>query len=391
MAYLSRIVRPSASRWCGAASVALAALLLPRSARPQQPSAGAIAAVVEDSSGLGIAGAELSVAGSAVHGFTDDRGRVRLAPIQPGVAALTVRRLGFQPVTQRVTVAAGPPTPARVELVAVAQRMAPVLVRGAARARDEPLAGFYARRQRGIGHFFTRADIEHADPLRLTDLFRRIPGMRIGSTRVLPAAVRMRGATNCPPLVWEDGMPAAAAEVDLDAIPPGAVEAMEVYSGLAEAPMQFMPPVNVKACGVIVIWSRRGGPVENLPRDTVSAAQIADLVAKGTVYSADQVDSPAHADSSHAARPDYPVELLLQRTDGSVMAEFVVDTAGRVEMGTFHAVTASDAAFTSAVRRALAAALFVPAVRGGRRVRQVVHQTFTFVVHAEPSSRASSR
>ncbi|MGH7632999.1 MAG: carboxypeptidase-like regulatory domain-containing protein, partial [Gemmatimonadaceae bacterium] len=176
-----------------AAPIAAAALLAatcppaPLAAQASTPT-GAIVATVRDTTHAAIAGAELLLTGSVVHGFTDDEGMVRLAPIGAGPVHLTVRRLGFRPATLDVTVAAGAPTNASVQLVQVAQQLAPVLVRGTARAYGDQMEGFYNRRAHRSGHFITRGDIEQAQPSRLTDMFRTIPGIRLGSTGMIQNA-----------------------------------------------------------------------------------------------------------------------------------------------------------------------------------------------------------
>jgi len=364
-----------------AAVALLAAMCFPAPLAAQaSTSTGAIVATIRDTSRAAIAGAELLLAGSTVHGFTDDAGTARLAPVEAGLVRLTVRRLGFRPATVDVTVSAGPPTSATVQLVQVAQQLQPVVVRGTASAYGDQMEGFYDRRSHRPGHFITRSDIEQAHPSRLTDMFRRIPGIRLGSTGLIQDAVRMRGETSCAPLVWIDGAPAAAAEFDIDAIVPESVEAIEVYNGLAEAPVQFMPPMDVKACGIIVIWSRRGEPREKKPRDRVTPAQLAEMVASARIYTADEVDIPAHRDTSARVTPVYPEPLFLAGTGGSVRAEFVVDTTGDVAMDTFSAISSTNPLFTASVRRAVAGTQYVPAMLAGHRVRQVVHQPFTFVV-----------
>ncbi|HEY7878897.1 MAG TPA: carboxypeptidase regulatory-like domain-containing protein [Gemmatimonadaceae bacterium] len=360
------------------ASLVLAALL-----SSELTAQSAIVATVRDSAGAGIAGAELLVQGSAAHGFTDDDGQLRLTDVPPGPAHVTIRRLGFRLTTMDVTIAADAPTKVMVRLTQVAQRLDPILVRGSAHAYGDRMEGFYNRRNHGSGYFITRTDIEREQPDRLTDMFRRIPGIQINATRLIPDAVRMRGETACAPLVWIDGMAAASAEFDLDAIVPESVEAIEVYNGLSEVPVQFMPPMDLKACGVVVVWSRRGGPNEKTPKDVVSPGELADLVAALKVYTAADVDTPAHQDTSVRVVPTYPESFFLAGKGGTVAAEFVVDTTGAVAIGTFNAISSTDPAFTVAVRRALANALYVPAVLAGHRVRQVVHQPFTFVVDRE--------
>ena len=64
--------------------------------------------------------------------------------------------------------------------------------------------------------------------------------------------------------------------------------------------------------------------------------------------------------------------------DASVTARFVVDTLGCVDSSTFTVVTASDSAFTLAVRRVLPQLRYAPAKKGGRKVRSWVLWKFVF-------------
>ena len=81
-----------------------------------------------------------------------------------------------------------------------------------------------------------------------------------------------------------------------------------------------------------------------------------------------------------SATPRYPSMLQSAGVDGSVRAQFVVDTLGRVEQGSFRALESTHDLFTASVREALARARFTPAEVGGRKVRQLVEQTFTFSI-----------
>ena len=80
------------------------------------------------------------------------------------------------------------------------------------------------------------------------------------------------------------------------------------------------------------------------------------------------------------ATPRYPSMLQSAGVDGQVRAQFVVDTLGKVEQGSFRALESTHDLFTTSVREALARARFTPAEVGGRKVRQLVEQTFTFSI-----------
>ncbi|MEO8561845.1 MAG: energy transducer TonB [bacterium] len=74
----------------------------------------------------------------------------------------------------------------------------------------------------------------------------------------------------------------------------------------------------------------------------------------------------------------YPDMLRSANVEGEVLAQFVVDTTGRYESGTFKVLKSSHEQFTAAVRNALPNMRFYPAEVGGRKVKQLVQQPFTF-------------
>ena len=85
----------------------------------------------------------------------------------------------------------------------------------------------------------------------------------------------------------------------------------------------------------------------------------------------------ARADSP---RPRYPELLRSAGVGGEVVAQFVVDTLGRVEVGSVRVLRATHPLFAQAVERTLPVARFIPAEAGGHRVRQLVQQPFAFAV-----------
>jgi protein TonB len=74
----------------------------------------------------------------------------------------------------------------------------------------------------------------------------------------------------------------------------------------------------------------------------------------------------------------YPDMLRSANVEGEVLAQFVVDTTGRYEAGTFKVLKSSHEQFTNAVKNALPRMRFYPAEVGGRKVKQLVQQPFTF-------------
>ncbi len=76
--------------------------------------------------------------------------------------------------------------------------------------------------------------------------------------------------------------------------------------------------------------------------------------------------------------PRYPDMLRSANVEGDVLAQFVVDTTGRAEVGTFKVLKSSHDLFTNAVKAALPNMRFYPAEVGGRKVKQLVQMPFVF-------------
>ena len=79
-------------------------------------------------------------------------------------------------------------------------------------------------------------------------------------------------------------------------------------------------------------------------------------------------------------QPTYPSMLQSAGVEGRVLAQFVVDTSGKADMSTFKVLESSHELFAQAVRQALPRYRFFPAEIGGKKVRQVVQQPFTFAI-----------
>lgn len=76
--------------------------------------------------------------------------------------------------------------------------------------------------------------------------------------------------------------------------------------------------------------------------------------------------------------PRYPATLRSAGVEGRVLAEFVVDTLGRAELGTLHFTELASPLFGDAVREALARYRFMPGEIAGRKVRTRVAVPFEF-------------
>jgi hypothetical protein len=76
--------------------------------------------------------------------------------------------------------------------------------------------------------------------------------------------------------------------------------------------------------------------------------------------------------------PLYPAELRNAGIEGSSIFEFVVDTSGRVDLSTSHALTASAPQFADAVRDALPSLRYEPMYVEGCPTNTLIQQRFDF-------------
>jgi periplasmic protein TonB len=79
--------------------------------------------------------------------------------------------------------------------------------------------------------------------------------------------------------------------------------------------------------------------------------------------------------------PAYPEMLKASGVEGEALVQFVVDTLGRAELGSFTVLEATHDAFGSSVRATLARMRFLPAESGGKKVRMLVRQRFAFALN----------
>lgn len=188
--------------------------------------------------------------------------------------------------------------------------------------------------------------------------------------------INLRGAS-CPPLVFVDGFPASAGVVDLDMFDLATVEGIEVYSGMATVPPEFVTGRGQERCGVVAIWSR---PYRPKPRARVAATRSAELerlVASMSVYTIDQVDTPASLIAG-TATPEYPDSLRIEGVPGQVVVQLIVNVDGTLDGESLNLVSSTHPLFTGSVQQALATAKFRPATLNARVVRQVLQLPFVF-------------
>lgn len=78
--------------------------------------------------------------------------------------------------------------------------------------------------------------------------------------------------------------------------------------------------------------------------------------------------------------PRYPDPLRVAGIEGTVYARFVIDTTGRVERESIRFSRSDHQLFERSVTETLLRSRYLPAEAGGRKVRQLVEQAFSFTL-----------
>ena len=235
--------------------------------------------VIDDATDAGLPAVHVTVAGQPGEGATDARGRFLYAPRRPGKVVLLFRRLGYNPGTLTVDVAAGDTARVTFAMTPTVQTLSTVTVKDTTNSLSPFLSGFDRRlaNHAGSATYITRAEIEKRKPGQTTDLLRRVSSLTIvDSAGILMAASRRsqkpvqrggRGALGgslgavldlapCPLQVAVDGQLKEWGYA-VNAIQPEEIHGIEIYPGPATIPAEYASMRRDANCGLIMIWTRR--------------------------------------------------------------------------------------------------------------------------------------
>lgn len=257
----------------GVACVAAILLAISGEAAAQSQQGVIAGRVIDDSSGVGIALAEVQLLAA------DERVLRRVVATADGEFTLPINRRGEyrlravgrgfrEVVTPKLALNLRDSVGVEVRLRQGEVLLAPlVIVARPARQHLSPGLDNYRHRQQSSvgGRFITREQVLARRPVRLTDVLPQA-GVIITSS-----GVYFSRAT-CPPMIYMDGVqmtrPQGAgffsrsgrtqgqsAHEVINLVSPGDVEGIEVYPGRASTPAEFGGPG--AECGVIAIWTRR--------------------------------------------------------------------------------------------------------------------------------------
>jgi hypothetical protein len=236
---------------------------------PMEPVAGGqpggrpsriVGRVLERETGNPVAGAEITLAGRSPSLISDGQGRFEIGQLSPGLHVFSVQYLGRAPAQAQVEVPREGTLDVEIRLALKPVELAPMVVTATPRNSYLEDMGFYRRRDAGLsGRQITRQTLMEMAPRSLAEVLVTVPGLRVVPAELGRFQVRMRraislgagGGDGCSPALFIDDIRSEIGWFqDLD---PARVEALEIYTG-ANAPLRYNDP-----CGVILVWTRRGG------------------------------------------------------------------------------------------------------------------------------------
>lgn len=238
--------------------------------------------VVNDNDDTPIAGATVQIEALKFSFVTDSTGAYRLPAIPPGRFVVTVKRLGYAPVTSVVTFNGRDTLEYDFGLIKQATILPEVDVT-TAKPIPPKLVEFEQRRASGFGRFITAEELEKNVNRRPSELVAKIPGPRImrgwgnygwiassvgsgaierGRSFQLSPMDKARGAdpNQCYAAVMLDGNHVFSGRpgeqlFDINLIPTNTIAGIEYYRDAATVPAKF-GGTRGETCGLIAIWTK---------------------------------------------------------------------------------------------------------------------------------------
>lgn len=237
---------------------------------------------VADSTGNPLQGVEVVIGASAPLATSGANGTFRTANVPSGEQTIVFRAVGFKPQELHRAFAAGDSIAVEV-VMPVGVQVLPVLTTRAERRAVSPrMAGYFERKERGLGTFIDDSLLRSREHSPVSDVLRRVPGLtltylpngggmavqmsRAGTTSTCPIGASpdkcRRKETRCFAQVFLDGMRIYAPGqqsgdlrgFSIDEFKVVHLQAIEVYKGPAATPAQFN--MTGSSCGTLLLWTR---------------------------------------------------------------------------------------------------------------------------------------
>jgi hypothetical protein len=236
--------------------------------------------VLTDSTERPIPGVTITIDLLKLSVISDSLGEFTINGITPGTHLVSARRIGFSPLTTRVTFLLGAVVEADLMMIPTAAQTLPDVKVEAKAVVHGKLGEFEERRLAGNGgRFLTQADLEKRVFSTLTDALRQMPGIDfIRNPRQMGESYAVTGRMSQPagalaPAMQGGGtlQPCMAAVVldgsmvygagaqgerpfNVNQIPANTIAGIEYYVGPASMPAKWNAARHT--CGLLVIWTK---------------------------------------------------------------------------------------------------------------------------------------
>lgn len=247
------------------AAVFSVAMALSSSLVAQQPTpvSSFLRVYLENEAGTPVKGAEVTVKAGRNERVmrADSTGLARFDSVRTGDIEIFVRRLGMKAVTLQTKVQQGDNS------VTVFVDETPTLLEERRVTDTRPVVGRHQElemrlKRQEASSVVLAAEIEKRNPVKLSSMLRRLPGLTIADSLGQTVAISSRGMkpslmskVNCIMRVMIDGI-LMAPQTSLDAIVPTEVYAVEVFNGPARIPPTLSASRTDSWCGLIAIWTK---------------------------------------------------------------------------------------------------------------------------------------
>jgi Carboxypeptidase regulatory-like domain/TonB-dependent Receptor Plug Domain len=212
---------------------------------------------VVDSAGKPVRGATIEVVTADMEARADSLGQFTIRALPARRHIVRVRRVGYSPTFLAVDLSDS--SSARVRIVVrqyAGQNLGLVVVRGT--RGPAHLQGFLRRAANpsGFGKIITAEQINQRNPLRASDMFQALAGVRVAQGGRNGGGTLL-GRGGCVMAVFINGFPApqrGSQGIDQMLIAQD-LAGIEVYNGIGGVPAEFMmgPP---NSCGTVAVWTK---------------------------------------------------------------------------------------------------------------------------------------
>ncbi len=206
-------------------------------------------------SGQPVAGARVQLEGTTRATNSHYDGTFTLDSLPAGSQVVVARRIGYNPVEHSVELSGDQPAKVTLRFDQSVALLPTVHTRAPSISGLQAI-GFLQREKTGMGFYMDDSTIAKRGALKVTDLLRTVPGLRVVSsgydTYVYDVRTQDQGCVN----YVVDGTPWVSMNPgDINSfILPSNIGAMEIYHG-SETPPQFVTP-GQGGCATIVIWTK---------------------------------------------------------------------------------------------------------------------------------------